>query len=632
MGGHAAMLRRSFGEAAPIAMRDCKFEGNRSGRERYVCGFAGYVDFGGTPENREALDSAREALHQRGPDGQGEWRSAWAALVHTRLAVIDLDSRSDQPFSSPDGRHMLVYNGEVYNYRELRAELRDRWTFRTQGDTEVVLAALVEWGPRAFERFNGMWALALLDTQERHVLLSRDRFGVKPLVYSRNGQRTVFGSTIAALRRFLHRPLEPDMLHLSRYLVTAASHIDHRTFYRGVCELEPGTWVRVRETGLSSGRYWHLPRPEAGRGLVVDELKATTQDAVRLRMRADVPLAVTLSSGLDSSLIATVMADAGGATRAYTARFATGDESTAARRYASLLGMHWESVDIPSILDAEFLQSRIIELDGPNASPAANALWIIMKAIRNSGRKVVLEGQGADEVFGGYASIVGPFWLKNRAQAIDPPGVALAWRGLAHDLGARSAITHSVRRLVPGVHGVYQRRLGIGGSLKGALDQPVSPSTTPGMSAEQVLHASVNDVLRSLLHYGDRMSMAHGVEARQPFLDYRIVEQVSRSDIALRFGHGRGKQVLRDVGAGILRSRAPIDAPKVGFPVPTLQWMRVSDNRDIVLNGRLVAAGLLDRSRVADLLRVAAQGSSSMRTQSAYRLLTAELWWRSEGW
>lgn len=599
-----------------------------------MCGIVGRVDFDGTDLSELDLSASLTSLRVRGPDAHGTWRRPWAALGHTRLAIVDLDERSNQPFISADRNYVLTYNGEIYNHPELRRELQQDWRFTTTGDTEVVLAALVTWGTEAFSRFNGMWALALVDVARRRLLLARDRFGVKPLyVAAETPGGLVFGSTVTALQTLLDTPLSPDMNHLSRYLVTAASHLDSSTFYEGVRELSPGTWLEVSAGSRREGRYWDLPLPQPGRRIDTDRLEWLLRDSVHVRLRSDVPVGITLSGGLDSSLIATMMSDEAGASMAFTASDGGSDsESEEAEAYADLLGMPWLGVDLPTRLGPEFLAARIAELDGPNASPAANAVWCIMRNAAAAGRRVVLEGQGADEIFGGYSTIVGPFWLKDRLLHRDLTGARRAWLGLTWDLGTRQALQHSIRRLVPGAHETYGRRRGNAACLTGELDVRVEPLTRPGMTAAEVLHSCVNDVLRSLLHYGDRMSMAHSVETRQPFLDYRIVEEVSSSDIAQRFAEGRGKDSLRAVGVRVLRSQQPARAPKRGFPVPTLRWIQDPECKDLLARGRLVERGLLDAGKVRDLLDSAATGRAPMRTQSAYRLLTAELWWRDQGW
>lgn len=597
-----------------------------------MCGLCG-VCGPGARSSFAGIERATELLACRGPDATGIWQSPSAVLGHTRLSIIDLDERSNQPFFDPTGRFALVYNGEVYNYRELRAGL-PHWHFRTESDTEVVLAALCHWGTDAFAKFNGMWALAWLDLQENSLVLSRDPFGIKPLYYVVEADTIRFASSVNAIATSMKSSLTPDLEQLARYLVTGlGNHLD-ATFYNEVREVMPAEFIIWHESRARRHRYWTFPtagydKPDP------DELEHLLRDAVRLRLRSDVPVGMTLSGGLDSSLIAQFAADEGLHLRAFTATFVgdfTPDESATAQATSKALDHSWNPVNLDRQSGSLTRLTEICDaMDGPNSSPAALALWCISRSASEHGCPVLLEGQGADEVFGGYPTILGPFWLRSLLRSGRVTEFPNAAKGMIRQLGVAGTTKHTVRRVVPGAHWLYTRSLGLRGALRGPLEEASRPDlgdTHWRMSAHEALEHTLVTGLRDLLQYGDRMSMAHSIETRQPFLDTRLVDFALRSDLSQRLGSGLGKDALREVAHRCLRYQQPIHNRKAGFVIPTSVWLN-ADSRNAVISGELVARGMLDRGRVTSILDRARTSASTMARQQAYRLLTAEIWWRT---
>ena len=603
-----------------------------------MCGIVGRVAF--QHQRNFSLSAAIAALAHRGPDAQASVDLGWAVLGHTRLAILDLDPRSDQPYSSPDGRWVLVYNGEVYNYLELRDELErsGAWRFTTTSDTEVVLASLVTWGPDAVKRFNGMWALCLVDTITKTALLSRDRFGVKPLFHQVQPDGSiVFASRVNALLAASDAPARPSLEHLRGFLTLGVTDWGTGTFYDGVSELAPGTNMTVDSAGnCAITRYYRIPDPDPGQAVSTEEIESLLTDSVRLRLRSDVPVAITLSGGLDSSLIAALVARERGDALTVTAsiRGNKDDESEVASRLAAALGLEWLDVEIDvDRLDLDQLAIVVAAHDGPSQSPAAIALDSIMRRIRERGYLVALEGQGADEVFGGYGTMLTPYVIGDHLRRFDLVGAASTAHLFASSFGTTTAVRSTIRSLTPGLHSLYLRQIGVVKAFGPKLTEASSPATgaerRPRMSGNEALLQQRDVVLRSLLTYGDRMSMAHAVEARQPFLDYRLVDLISRLSAAEMVKGGQGKAQLRQVAERLLPIRDPIDGPKRGFVMPVRAWMQQPEAQSELLEGYATSQGIYSRAGVQSLLARNAARDSPLIALALFRLLMGEYWLRS---
>ena len=582
---------------------------------------------------------AISCLAPRGPDAHGSVSLDWAILGHTRLAILDLDPRSNQPFSSEDGRWSLVFNGEIYNYVELRAELEagGAWSFRTSSDTEVVLAALAIWGHEAVKRFNGMWALCLVDTRTRTAFLSRDRFGIKPLFYQGQPDGSlVFGSRVDAVGALSDLPLKPSLLHLRGFLTYGMSDWGSGTFFDDVRELRPGHNLLVDTEGrLGIVRYYEIPCPDASVNVDPDELESLINDSIRLQLRSDVPVALTLSGGLDSSIIAALTASQTKDVLAVTAviRGHRDDEGDAAQRLCRALGIDWEPIEISvDRLDLDQLERVCSAQDGPTQSPAAVAMDSIMAYLRQRGYLVALEGQGADELFGGYGPMLTPYAIGDQLRSMDLVGATSTGRSFARAFGTGTAVRSVARSLIPGLHGAYLRSVGISGAFGPALAELTLGSTGAerpwNMTANEAIDQQRDVVLRSLLTYGDRMSMAHSVEARQPFLDVRIADLAARIPASEMIKGGQGKAHLREIGRRVLPISDPIDGPKRGFVMPVRQWMSQPDVKAALFNGVAVQNGVYKAAGINALLERNSAHDSPLIALAIFRLLVGEFFLR----
>jgi asparagine synthase (glutamine-hydrolysing) len=583
-------------------------------------------------------------------------------LAHRRLSIIDLSAASDQPFVK-HGLH-LSYNGELYNYRELRNILRGKGVrFDTSSDTEVVLEAWRQWGPAALSRFRGMFAFALYDERTTALALARDPLGIKPMYVMPRGSGILFASELKALVAAVGPELSvnPDALVASTLFYFVP---EEQCAVKGVYKLPPGSWAEWRADGTSSsGRYWE-PAEEAG--VAADgptaDLQAVLEESVAAHMVADVPVASFLSGGLDSSLITALAADREPSIEAYTITFrpedqrleAMPDDAVYARKMAAHLGIQLHEIEInPNVVD---MLPRVVDvLDEPIGDPAAINTVLMCQAAREAGVKVLLSGMGADELFGGYrkhlACVLGaryqalPRSLRTRvlAPSVDKLPVAAGGRGLRYsrwakrflsfaDLPEEAAFRRSYTLYDP--HDLS------------ALVNPDLESRVQGVvEAHRSLYADTNltDHVNRMcltdtrlflpglnLAYTDRSSMSVSTEVRVPFVD----PYVFRAAFSFRGSEkikGRTQKIPLRAAAEDWLPRDVLDRPKASFGAPLRAWVTNDLGPlidDVLLRGELVSSGFL---RLPPLRQMVADQRSGRQDQSKqlWQLLSMELWYRS---
>jgi asparagine synthase (glutamine-hydrolysing) len=579
-----------------------------------MCGIAGAIGMLDA-EILAGVRLAAERERHRGPDAEGFWASAPAgpgvAFAHRRLAIIDLSEDGVQPMSDPNGDVVIVFNGEIYNYRTLRAELESQGVhFKSKSDTEVLLQAYLRWGDDFLARLTGMFAFALWDRRTRRVLFARDRLGIKPVYLARvrrpGGDVLLFASELRALLAtgLIERKLDP--LALETYLWHGFV-AGPDALARGVRRLEPGTALSISLDTLEERewRFWTLPpfsaRPDAD---AIERLRDTLEDAVRIRLIADVPLGVFLSGGIDSSAISALAARAApGQLRTFSVGFEelAYDESPYARQVAQHLGAEHTEVRLSQSSFVARLDDAIGCLDQPSFD-AINT-YFVSRAVREAGITVALAGTGGDELFGGYPSFVDlpriarasqlagflpQALVRGLAQAIvrwklgDAGDLApqarwgklpdaLALRGQLVDLYqlACSIFTRGfLSELAPGLDWSRTRH-GLDPSRCTALARAISGS--PPLHAVSILELA-SFVGERLLPDTDTASMAVSLEVRVPLLDHRVVEQLARTSLDRRFQPLGRKQLLRDLALGDL-PKDLFDRPKRGFELPMRAWM-----------------------------------------------------------
>jgi asparagine synthase (glutamine-hydrolysing) len=556
-----------------------------------MCGIAGIVGFR-APVSPDLLAAMNSRLVHRGPDDGGQWMSADGeiGLASRRLAILDLSAAGHQPMSSPDGKLWLAFNGEIYNYVELRAELVSHGhAFRTQTDTEVVLASYAQWGEACVQKFNGMFGLAIWDSRREVLFAARDRFGEKPFYYVRLANRLVFASEIKALLADPDVPRTLDDVTVGRYLVLALVDCDDRTFFAGVRQLPVAHTLTVTRSGdVSLRRYWDLDldRNASGDKAVVDEFRALLTDSVNIRLRSDVPVGSSLSGGLDSSgIVCTMKAlldqHPSATQKTFSARYrnSRSDEGRFIQAVVDRAGIESHNVFIEGEDLATDIDRFIWYHDEPVAHTSQFAQWKVMELARDCGVTVLLDGQGADEIIGGYPS---PTFGYRYAELLTGGHVITLIRELAafqrNHRNVGTALRYMAGALLPDSLKTFARtRLrGTAGLVSNGTGREAPRGMAPA-SAPQLRRALYETLtvtsLPSLLRYGDRNSMAFSREARLPFLDHRLVELAFSlpSDRLVR--DGMTKVILRRALSGSIPDAVRDRTDKVGFATPERDWL-----------------------------------------------------------
>jgi asparagine synthase (glutamine-hydrolysing) len=588
-----------------------------------MCGIAGFVESSAAPAPFGA-DASRALVHRmcdvirhRGPDDEGVWveggseRTGGVALGMRRLSIIDL-ATGQQPIHNEDQRLWIVFNGEIYNFRELRAELeRAGHAFYTSSDTEVIVHAYEQWGAEAIARFRGMFGLALWDRRERTLLLARDRIGIKPLHYALANGRLYFGSEIKSLLCAPDLPRDLNLAALDHYLSFLYTPADESIF-SSVKKLPPGHLLTWQDGRVEVRQYWALPADETFSGSAQDAVAALREvlsDAVRSHLVSDVPLGAFLSGGVDSSLVVGLMAETSGArVKTFSIGFedAAFDELPYARRVAEHFGTdHHEFVVKPDGLG--ILDRLIGHFDEPFADPSAIPTWYVSEMARRH-VTVVLSGDGGDELFGGYDR----YLPHPRVEAFDRyaprafrRAAALVASQLPHGMRGKNFLRH-VGRTGPGryldairffspdekpslLSNDVRRRLG-GLDPEQRLARHFTRYTGLSWPSQMMRFDAETYLPEDVLTKVDRMSMAHSIESRVPLLDNRVLSFASSLPAAFKIRDGRRKHVLKEVASTLL-PREILDRPKQGFGVPLGAWFR-GDLRELFADTLLSSASL----------------------------------------
>ena len=557
-----------------------------------MCGIAGFTHSERVPE-RERIEAITRSLTHRGPDQQGVWESPLVSLGVVRLKIIDLTG-GDQPMVTDDGDTVLVFNGEIYNHAELRAELeRSGHRFRTHCDTEVVLRAFLEWDVAAFSRLRGMFAAALWTESTHRLVLVRDRMGIKPLYYARRGDDLYFGSEMKAI--LLHPDIERriDMTGLDRYLslnYVAGTH----TLVDGIEKLAPGHWLEWRNGVVSTTAYWRLEfKPDSRIDLesAKTELDTLLRSAVSEHLVSDVPLGVWSSGGLDSSTVLHYAAEAWtGRLKTFSVSFRgrSFDESRYFREVSKVYGTEHHEFDLnPEAEIQQAIEQFAYYSDDPSADAGALPVWFLSKMCRSE-VTVALSGDGTDELFGGYNTYLADDYAR-RLRAL-PYGMRRGAANLTRFLPVsdeKIGMDYKITRMLQGAllepveahwfwNGTFSKEekrelAGLSGSaMKFSVPGPESGYLNRFLWIDQLYYLP-DDILVKC----DRMSMAHSLEVRPPFLDHRLVEFAARLPENLKIRGSRLKFVLRE----LMKDRLPqavIRRPKEGFDIPVHHWLRTA--------------------------------------------------------
>jgi asparagine synthase (glutamine-hydrolysing) len=620
-----------------------------------MCGIVGVFDRSGAPVDRDLLNKMRSVLRHRGPDGDGEFLDNEVGLGHLRLSIIDVEG-GGQPIDNEDGRLQVVFNGEIYNFIELRAELEAAGhQFKTRSDTEVIVHAYEQWGPDCVRRFNGMFAFALWDSQRRELLLARDHLGIKPLYYLELGTRILFASEIKALLQDSACPRDVDVAALAE-LFTFRYVPSPKTLFKGIRKLPPGHRMTISRRGIEVERYWtwvpglHTQRSEEA---LIEEYQTLLEDAVRLQLRSDVPLGLFLSSGIDSGVLLAIMSQYSSTpVRAFTIGFEGGEKSNEvddARDLARMFGANHDFMMVTADDYERYYDRYLWDLEEPVGNETAAAFYFVSK-ITSQHVKVALTGQGADEPWAGYDRHLGaklsayssriPVGVTDSLASVVTrlPGRFERLKRSAVSLGEPDVLTRFAK-----IYSFFSEEMkerlfcdSLKGQLAAAGSQPkealrrLQGDVATLDPLTQILYLDTRTNLPDdLLMVGDKMSMANSLEARVPFLDYRLIEFIERLPPGMKLNKLTGKYLHKRALEKWL-PREVVWRKKKGFDNPVEHWFR---NRmrpfveEHLLSRDSAVARFFDQAYISRLLELDRGGKEQYR-RHIYLLLSFELWHR----
>ena len=580
-----------------------------------MCGICGV--FGYSPqsqnEKKQLVRKMMTRLSHRGPDGEGIHSSQNAILGHVRLAIIDLE-HGLQPMVSRDDRYTLIFNGEIYNYLELRKSLESKGVqFQTQSDTEVLLQILIQQGENALNQLNGMFAFAFHDNQTGQWILARDPFGIKPLYYCITENEIVFASEIKALLEHPKVKVEQNFKALQHYL-TFQFYLNGETLFKGIHEIEPGFYLKGRAGQVEQTiRYWDTSYQVNFKKTEIqfkEELTDLLDDSIKIQIRSDVPVGSHLSGGIDSSTIASMAAvHFDGEFSVFTGKFQEGqayDEAHYAKLVAEKIRANYHEVIPTAKQFVDLFPKLIFSLDQPLAGPGLFPQFLVSQLAAQH-VKVVLGGQGGDEIFGGYARYLIGYLeqaLKGAILGTQEEGkhvVTLTsvisnlsilkeyqpllqhfWKdGLFEDMDARyfRLIDRSpdILKLITDDAQNSFNKEEVFSDFQNIFNHPDTSSYINKMT-----HFDQKTLLPALLHVEDRVSMAVSLESRVPLLDTRIVNLITSMPPKIKFKGGQGKYILKEVTRKILPKAVVDRKDKMGFPVPLKEWIKMGVVRDFV--------------------------------------------------
>jgi len=620
-----------------------------------MCGICGIFDLSGRPINRDTLARLNSSIRHRGPDGEGELVDNEIGLGHRRLSIIDVGG-GGQPIGNEDGKVQVVFNGEIYNFIELRNELeRFGHQFRTKSDTEVIVHAYEQWGTDCVKRFNGMFAFALWDARQRKLLLARDHLGIKPMYYVTIGNQLLFASEIKSLLQHPACPREVDLDALAE-LFTFRYVPSPKTLFQRIMKLPPAHFMVVSRAGQRIERFWDwVPRPQNGRkeSELIEEYQELLEDAVRLQMRSDVPVGLFLSSGIDSGVLLAIMSKfANRPVQAFTIGFEGGEKTNEvddARVLARKFGADHHFRMLAPEDYVKYYERYMWDLEEPVGNETAAAFYFVAR-IASERVKVVLTGQGADEPWAGYDRYKGVKLsaLYNRMPRMVTNGVATLVARMPGRMERlkRGAISLGEQDMLTRFTKVYsffsaemKARL-----YRGDLKERFNADA---YGTRQALNRLQKDVAHldpltqmlyidtranlpdDLLMVADKTSMANSLESRVPFLDYRLVEFVESLPPKLKLNGLNGKY-LHKQAVGKWLPREVVRRKKKGFANPIEDWFRVRMKpfvEDCLLGSDSFTRRYFDVNYIKKMLELDRTGKEQYR-RHIYLLVSLELWHR----
>jgi asparagine synthase (glutamine-hydrolysing) len=608
-----------------------------------MCGLLGWL------RNEDQLDIHRfekslNLLTHRGPDDRGIWCENGVALGHRRLSILDLSQLGHQPMHDHNSGAVIVFNGEIYNYCELARELKFLGhNLIGNSDTEVLLHALIEWGAEALPKLNGMWAFALWSPNTNQLIVARDRFGVKPLYYYKNQNDFAFASEPKSLLSLFPQLRAINENNLLDFLGNNLLYANHESFYKDINIIPPAHYAVYNkfDRSFKISRYWEYPRTvnfDLSEDEALDQFTHLFTDSVRLRMRSDVPVGVTLSGGLDSTAV--LAASAKFKSNKITCFTSVYSDNNQGEKHWAQLACSASNSTLTPVVAPEYDWINILRkvawhMDGPGYSPAVIPLWHLMQRARDEGIFVLLEGQGADEALAGYPQYAVINFLEKirRTEAVwtSFPALINEFLGLSQTFSLRWTLSWLGREISPALLNLHRQHVGFRAFMLPNINIPTVLNNQDVLSnsvQRRLLKDHSVDILPGLLHYGDSISMAHGIESRNPFLDYRLVEWMFKLPANLLFNHNTTKWVLREY----LRKEGQVDIgnrpDKKGYPTPVREWLsgpKGNEVESILLANDSPILQWCDPIKIKKLIQQNRQGVISA-DHHLFKLLSTQLW------
>ncbi|MBI5713707.1 MAG: asparagine synthase (glutamine-hydrolyzing) [Chloroflexi bacterium] len=624
-----------------------------------MCGIAGFLNFNQSPASHELVQQMTRVIAHRGPDGEELYVSDSVALGHRRLAIIDLSTAGKQPMCNEDGTIWITYNGEIYNFAETRLELETRGHhFRSHTDTEVVIHAYEEWGVQCLTRFNGMFAFALWDSRQRSLWLVRDRLGVKPLFYSCSPHKILFGSEIKAILCDPEFDRTLDYESLAYYLALNYTPAPH-TLLANVRQLLPGHYLLINATGqIRDIEYWDVQYQEGedrGEKYYSDQLTALLEDSVRLRLVSDVPFGVFLSGGVDSSTVAYWMAQhLNEPVKTFSIGF--GEKTFDELEYANIVAQQIRAEHHEHIVNAdaaEILPKLVWHAEEPTADSSMVAVYYLAQVAREK-VTMVLSGDGADEILAGYETYQA--YYAHRLYRLIPPILRRLIAPLINSLpisDAKVSWDFKLKRFMKSgefnseeAHASWrmifdresrahllspiQHQVGVDADMTD-LYRAAFAKTNARHPLNRMLYADTRFYLpNDMLVKVDRMTMAHGLEAREPLLDYRLVEFMATVPPSYKLKNFRHKKYLLKAAMKTKLPEKILWRKKAGFNVPNTRWIKQGLKPFVMehlSSQNIREMGVLD-PRTIETLLANHFAEKADNGHQIWCLLTLALWWK----
>ncbi len=606
-----------------------------------MCGIAGIFNLNGEIVEEKKIKDMTDILVHRGPDGEGYYIKDNIGLGHRRLAIIDLSDEAKQPMCNEDGKIWIVYNGEVYNYIELMEELKKKGhKFKSKSDTEVIIHSYEEYGLGCLEKFIGMFAFAIWDSKKNILFCARDRFGIKPFYYFFNGNRFIFASEIKAIFESGYVKKIPNEEIICDYLIYALKNHKEDTFFSGIKTIKPAHFIVVEKNKIIKEKYWDINPEnkikEKDENLIREEFLKHFKNSIEIHLRSDVPVGTCLSGGLDSSAIVCMVDKLNKNPDMFSFSAVYGDFKYDEKKYIDIVIKNTKLKGFFTYPKSEELKEEIDKIiyhqEEPFSSTSIFAQWKVMSLAKEKGLKVLLDGQGADEILAGYHYYYFPFFLDLiKDLKIKKFLKELKYYLNFHNYSIISTIFKIFYYALPENidRRIYYLARKNGFNFKYSKENKIERGNFKSIF-DNDLYINLIIKLPALLHYEDRNSMAHSIEARVPFLDHRLVEFLFSLPSEYKINNGFTKAILRESMVVIMPEEILKRKDKIGFFTPEYDWFKGSLkdwiidllNSDKIKKNRFLVSEIIKK----DFIKILS--NKKKETSNIWRALNLELFLR----